>query len=98
MRVAFTRVMLGWFRGDRDRLLGRGDLALSLVMVLGLALPFVPLPGDMGTRMGVEFRAPGMAAPRSFHVTTTLSACVVLARALAYDDAATGNFTRIACD
>ncbi len=90
--------MLGWFRGDGDRPFGRGDLVLSLVMLLGLALPFVPLPGDMGTRMEVQFRAPGMTAPRSFHVTTTLSACVVLARALAYDDAATGNFTRIACE
>jgi hypothetical protein len=90
--------MTGWSRTHDDRVFGRGDIVLSLLVVLGLALPFLPLPGDMGTRMEVRFRAPGMEAPRSFGVNTTMSACAVLARSLEYDDPATGHFTRIACD
>ena len=90
--------MAGLYRTRDDGTFGAGDIVLSLLVVLGLALPFLPIPGDMRTRMEVRFQAPGMAAPRSFDVATTMSACTVLAHALEYDDAATGHYTRIACE
>ena len=91
--------MAGLYRTtDDDGAFGARDILLSLLVMLGLALPFLPLPGDMRTRMEVHFQAPGMTAPRSFSVATTVSACTVLARALEYDDTATGHYTRIACE
>jgi len=90
--------MSSLYRTRDEHSFGAGEIILSLLVLLGLALPFLPLPGDMRTRMEVRFQAPGMTAPRSFDVSTTVSACTVLARALEYDDAATGHYTRIACE
>ena len=69
----------------------------SLLAFLGLALPFIPLPGDQATRIAVEFRTAEMAAPRSFTARTTGNICYALAAAMAYDDPANGRFTRIDC-
>jgi len=77
---------------------GRGDRLVPLAVLLVLALPLVPIPGDSRAMMQVSFRAAGMTAPRAFHAPTMASACGVMARALAYDDPATGNFTRITCE
>ncbi len=76
----------------------RADLAVALGVLLVLALPLVPIPGDSRAVIEVSFHAPGMTAPRDFHAHTTASACAVMASALAYDDPATGNFTRITCE
>jgi hypothetical protein len=77
---------------------GRSDRLVALAVLLVLALPLVPVPGDSRAVMAVSFRAPGTAAPRAFHAPTTASVCAVMARALAYDDPTTGNFTRITCE
>jgi hypothetical protein len=82
---------------DGDRLSGR-DYALSLAILLSLALPLVPVPHDSGARMQVRFHSPGMEQPRDFSAKTTQRVCSIMAITLAYDDPKTGNFTRISCE
>ena len=69
----------------------------SLLVLFGLALPFIPLPGDQITRMAVRFRTEAMAKPKGFIADAPADICAVLAAALAYDDRASGRFTRIDC-
>ncbi len=76
---------------------GGRDLAISLVALLALAMPFLSFPGDHLTRMEVRFHGSGMAAPRAFTARTLRSVCTVMAAALAYDDPKTGRYTRIRC-
>jgi hypothetical protein len=72
-------------------------IALSLPVFLGLALPFLPVPGDGAARMHVHFHTAGMAAPRAFSATTTRSICAVMAAALAFENHETGAYTRVTC-
>lgn len=72
-------------------------VAVSLPVVLGLALPFLPVPGDGATRMHVRFHTPGMAAPRAFSAATTRSICTVMAAALSFENRQAGTYTRITC-
>jgi len=69
----------------------------SFVVLFGLALPFIPLPGDHMTRMAVRFRTEAMAVPKGFTAYTPANICAVLAAAMAYEDQASGHFTRIDC-
>jgi hypothetical protein len=69
----------------------------SLLVFLGLALPFIPIPGDRTTGIVVQFRTAGMAEPASFAASTTSSICHALAASMAYEDPASGGFTRIDC-
>ena len=69
----------------------------SLLVLFGLALPFIPLPGDHITRIAIKFRTEARAEPRSFTADTSANICTVLAAALAYDDPTSGGFTRIDC-
>ncbi len=69
----------------------------SLLVLFGLALPFLPVPGDRITRIAVEFRTADMAQPASFSARTKSSICRTLAAAMAYEDPASGGFTRIDC-
>ena len=78
--------------------LGRFDIALSLVLLLGLALPFLPLPGRAPAQMHVRFQVGGMSAPRTFKASTTLTDCRLLANALAYDHRDSGAYVRITCE
>jgi hypothetical protein len=71
--------------------------ATSLLVFFGLALPFIPIPGDRITPIAVQFRTTDMAAPARFTASTTTSICVVLAASMAYEDPASGNYTRIDC-
>jgi hypothetical protein len=80
-----------------DTFAGR-DLALSLLIFMGLALPFLPIPGDRTARMNVRYHAPGMSEPRAFSTDTLHSLCAVLGATLAYEEPDKGNFTRITCD
>ncbi len=73
------------------------DLAISLLVLLILAIPFVPVPGDHVTRVDVRFHTSSMAAPRAFTARTLHSICTVMAAALAYNDPHTGQYTRISC-
>jgi hypothetical protein len=73
------------------------DLAISLLVLLALAIPFMPVPGDHLTLMHVRFHTREMAAPRAFTARTLHSICTVMAAALAYNDPHTGQYTRISC-
>ena len=69
----------------------------SLLILLGLGLPFLPVPGDRVTKIAVQFRTAEMAQPAGFTARTKSSICRALAAALAYEDPAGGGYTRIAC-
>lgn len=73
------------------------EIALSFVVFLGLALPFMPVPGDGLTRMDVHFHTSGMARPHAFTAQTKRSICQVLAATLAFESPETGEYTRITC-
>jgi hypothetical protein len=81
-----------------SRWLDRSEIALVVAMAMGLALPFLPLPGGAKAHMQVRFHAPGMAAARSFTATATLSDCEIMANALVYEHPDTGNFVQISCE
>ena len=89
--------MRSWSRRAVGRQPGWGASVSSLAVLLALALPLVPIPGDTPTHMEVSFRAAGMKAAHAFAASTSWSACNVLAAALTYEDAADGTFTRISC-
>jgi len=89
--------MSGWSHRAGGRHPGRGEIALSLAVLLGLALPLMPIPGDAPAHMEVRFRAAGARATHAFATRTMWSACTVLAAALTYEDPTTGTFTRITC-
>lgn len=74
------------------------NAAASFIVFLGLALPFIPVPGDNLTRIHVRFLARGMARPRFFTAVTYHSICAVMAPAMAFEDQKTGQFTRITYD
>jgi hypothetical protein len=74
------------------------DIAVSLLILIGLAVPFVPVPGDRLTQMEVRFHTRGMAKPQAFNTQTQHSICAVMASALAFDDPRTGEYTRIRCE
>ncbi|MDE2229540.1 MAG: hypothetical protein KGL11_10935 [Alphaproteobacteria bacterium] len=72
------------------------DLAISFLVLLGLAIPFMPVPGDHMARVDVRFHTRGMA-PHAFSANTLHSICEVMAAALAYNDPRTGQYIRISC-
>ena len=71
--------------------------ALSFVVMLGLAVPFIPVPGDHVNRIAVQFQTGAMATPASFTARTKNSICRVLAIVLAYENPTEGGYTRIVC-
>jgi hypothetical protein len=76
----------------------RTEFVLSLLIFLGLALPFMPMPGDTRAYAQIRFHNSETQEPRSFAASTTRSVCSVLAVALDYDDPETGNFTTVTCE
>ncbi|MGE5201045.1 MAG: hypothetical protein ACM3O6_03170 [Acidobacteriota bacterium] len=79
-----------------DRLNWR-ERSLVAFIALSLALPFVPVPGDALVHMKVTGRADGSVAPVKAKTDAPLSVCAVFAFSLAYEDPATGGYTRVAC-
>lgn len=71
--------------------------AWLLLALFGLAVPFIPVPGDHRTRITVQFRRPDMTAPARFTAHTTATICQVLAAAMAYQDLGKGYSTQIGC-
>ena len=69
----------------------------SLLAFLGLALPFVPFPGDRIAPIAVEFRRAAMVEPTSFTGQTSGTICHMLAATMAFEDAASGHYARIDC-
>ncbi len=76
---------------------GYRDGVLSFLVVLGLALPFIPVPGDRMGRMAVRFRTGGMAEPTSFVTRASQSMCRTVAAVMAFEDPARGEYARIEC-
>jgi hypothetical protein len=79
------------------RHIGIPEACLAFVVVLGLALPFLPIPGEHPTRIAVRFRTSEMPRPGSFVVETSSSICYVLSSLLSYHDRVTGQFVQINC-
>lgn len=79
-----------------DRLNWR-ERGLVAFIALSLALPFIPVPGDDLMRMKVTGRADGSVAPVKAKTEAPMSVCAVFAFSLAYEDPATGGYTRVAC-
>lgn len=76
---------------------GIRDLLVGALLLIPLALPFLPVPGDGAARMKVHFRTAAMAQPRHFSTETSRSTCAIMAAALTYENPATGEYTRVAC-
>ena len=76
---------------------GASDMIIGTLLLLVLALPFVPIPGDGATRMRVHFRTGEMTHPRDFTTETSRSICTVMAAALTYEDRDTGEYAQVAC-
>jgi hypothetical protein len=89
--------MRAWFRRTPHDHPNWVEWTLSLAVLLGLALPLMPLPGDTPAHLEARYRVAGMKAAHAFAATTSWTACTVLAAALVYNDPATGTFTRITC-
>lgn len=79
------------------RHIGIPEAGLALVVAAGLALPFVPIPGEHPTRIAVRFRTADMPRPGSFTVHTSSNICHVLSMFLPYRDLTTGAFVQIDC-
>lgn len=73
------------------------EIGTLLLVMLGLALPLMPIPGDAMSRMEVQFRTEGMWHSHSFATRLPHSICAVMATVLAYDDPKSGAFTSITC-
>jgi hypothetical protein len=80
-----------------DRHVGLPEATLALAVAVGLALPFVPVPGEHITRIAVRFQTADMARPNSFIVHTSSNICYVLSALLSYQDPATGEFVQVNC-
>ncbi len=70
----------------------------AILVVLGLALPFVPVPGDGLARMNIAHRSDTALKPAEFTTQAPLSVCMVLAYSLDYENPETGGYTHIACN
>lgn len=79
------------------RHVGIPEAALALVVAFGLAIPFMPIPGERPTRIAVRFQTSDMARPSSFIVHTSATICHVLSALGSYGDPATGEFVQINC-
>ena len=73
------------------------DMIAAGFVLLALALPFVPMPGDGTARMQVHFRTGDMSKPRAFSTETSRRVCTVMAAALDYENPTTGEYTHVAC-
>lgn len=80
-----------------NRHVGIPEAALALVVAFGLAVPFMPIPGERPTRIAVRFQTADMAQPSSFIVHTSATICHVLSAFLSYEDPTTGEFVQINC-
>ncbi len=83
-------------RRDREHSVRR-DAAFSALILFGLALPFLPWPGDRMTRIAVKFQTGEMQTPENFTTRTTHTICTALSAALSYTDPASGEYIRIDC-
>jgi hypothetical protein len=74
------------------------ERAVATLVVAGLVLPFLPVPGDGLAHMKVHYRSDGAAAPAKFATKAPLSVCEVLAYSLEYENPEAGTYTHIDCE
>ncbi len=86
IRIQASREPLTW----RERL-------LATTIVVSLALPFIPVPGDGMAHMKAVRRDEAATQPVKVTTQAPRSVCEVLAFSLAYENPETGAYTRIAC-
>jgi hypothetical protein len=86
IRTRPSREPLNW----RERL-------LATAVVMGLALPFIPVPGDGMAHMKAVRRDEATTQPVKVATQAPRSVCAVLAFSLAYENPETGAYTRVAC-
>jgi hypothetical protein len=79
------------------RHIGFLEATLALIVALGLALPFLHIPGEHPTRIAVRFQTADMARPGGFTVHISSSICYVLRALLSYQDPSSGEFVQITC-
>ena len=70
---------------------------LATSIVVGLALPFIPVPGDGMAHMKAVRREEARTEPVKVATQAPRSVCEVLAFSLAYEDPETGGYTRVNC-
>ena len=73
------------------------ERALLILAFIGLAAPWMPIPGDHPTRIAVQFRHAGMAAPQRFAAPGDASLCAITQASLSFGDPAKGSFTQVNC-
>ena len=73
------------------------EATLALIVVLGLAIPFVRIPGEHPTRIAVRFQTADMPRPGGFTVHISSTFCSVLRALLSYQDPTSGEFVQISC-
>lgn len=79
------------------RHIGFLEATLALIVALGLALPFIRIPGEHPTRIAVRFQTAEMARPGGFTVHISSNICYVLRMLLSYQDPSSGEFVQITC-
>jgi hypothetical protein len=79
------------------RHVGIPEATLGLLVLIGLALPFVPVPGEHVTRIAVRFQTADMRQPSSFITHTSSNICYVLSTILSYQDPGSGEFVQVNC-
>ncbi|HXA72089.1 MAG TPA: hypothetical protein VNW24_16655 [Stellaceae bacterium] len=70
---------------------------VATTIVAGLALPFIPVPGDGMAHMKAVRREEATTEPVKVTTQAPRSVCAVLAFSLAYENPETGAYTRVAC-
>ena len=73
------------------------DIVILVVILVALIVPLIPTFLDHTARMQVHFRISGMARPDAFTVETPKRVCAIMAEALSFQDAGTGEYTDVAC-
>jgi len=73
------------------------EATLALIVALGLAIPFVRLPGEHPTRIAVRFQTADMPRPGGFTVHISSTFCYLLRALLSYQDPTSGEFVQISC-
>jgi hypothetical protein len=79
------------------RHIGFLEATLALIVALGLALPFLRMPGEHPTRIAVRFQTADMPRPGGFTVHISSNICYVLRELLSYQEPSGGEFVQITC-
>jgi hypothetical protein len=79
------------------RHIGFLEATLALIVLLGLALPFIRVPGEHPTRIAVRFQTADMPRPGGFTVHISSSICYVMRALLSYQEPTSGEFVQITC-